>query len=167
MSRKEEAKLRKHIEGLDNEIKSLKTQHELALYQAELKREKQLGKWKAKYETIESVVKQVQGIASEEHMVNTCIIGKLEKLVFKYRSDIKELKKIIMTPRLHQKYVTAVKQRNTLVERGLPIPDELDIDIYELTSTGNTPAISRQAARTFRATSKSSAFEEVKKITDS
>lgn len=52
---------------------------------------------------------KVQNIANEEHKVNAVIRQKLENLVYKYRSDIKELKKIIVTPRLHEKYINAVK----------------------------------------------------------
>lgn len=80
-----------------------------------------------------------QNIASEEYKLNGKIWQKLENLVYKYWSDIKELKKILITPWLHEKYINAVKQRQTYVERGLPIPAELDIDIYVLTTTGTTP----------------------------
>ena len=64
------------------------------------------------------VVDQLKGLSESEYLVSKVTRKKLEAMVFKYRCDIKELKKIIMTPRLHEKYVFAVNQRRMLTERG-------------------------------------------------
>ena len=54
---------------------------------------------------VESIIKDVMKLANEESEVAYSVRKHLERTLFKHRSDIKELKKIIMLPRLHQKYV--------------------------------------------------------------
>ena len=124
--------MKENIKELKSKMKTQKVLHEQKLEQSIID-------WKQKVKSLTELLIKIQTIATEEHKVNSVIRSKLENLVYKYRSDIKELKKIIVTPRLHEKYIQAVKQRQTLTERGMPIPQELDIDIYVLAHTGTTP----------------------------
>lgn len=107
--------MKENIKELKSKMKTQKVLHEQKLEQSIID-------WKQKVKSLTELLIKIQTIATEEHKVNSVIRSKLENLVYKYRSDIKELKKIIVTPRLHEKYIQAVKQRQTLTERGMPIP---------------------------------------------
>ena len=82
-------------------------------------------------------------VAEEEDTVRDSIRLKYESIIYKNQEDIKEMKQICMIPRLHSKYVAAVKQRNYLIQNNQDVPPHLDIEIYKYNPESNFKAFCR------------------------
>ena len=118
----DELKMKERFDKFKKEIKQLEKRIETNKKNSKQRMEDSNARHEKKFDELEQILRDVETLSGEESKINKVVRLKLEALVFKYRCDIKELKKIIVTPRLHEKYVFAVNQRKMLMEREQEIP---------------------------------------------